>query len=233
MYYRVTVETDGGRLARLLLGQLDADDPVVAGDRERMQRVLDSRSKRDSTREGASPSSSADQLVPQVAAELGQRGLDALLYFGSAPDEVLASLGSHARRVIGMNPSRHVVQRARAVLHSAGLSHCVLQQGELMALPQPSRSFDVVLIDRVLAGADRPADGLQEAARVLRPGGRILIIEDFEVLEARTPDANPLAILRTWLADAGLACERLRPFDVSGAHLLLASAAPEPEVAAA
>jgi len=233
MYYRVPADTDGGRLARLLLEQFDADDPVLAGDLERVQRVLAARSERGAAGEGASAATSAGELVPLVAAELGERGLDALLYFGHAPDEVLASLGSRARRVVGMNASRHVVQRARAVLHSMGLNHCVLQQGELTALPQPSRSFDVVMIDRVLAGADRPADSLREATRVLRPGGRILLIEDFEALERRTPDANPLALLRAWFADAGLACDRLRPFDVSGAHLLLAAATLDPEAAAA
>jgi DNA-binding transcriptional ArsR family regulator len=233
IYYRVPVDTDGGRLARLLLEQLDADDPVIVGDHERVQRVLAARSGRSATGEGGPASTSAGELVPLVAAELGEQGLEALLYFGLAPDEILAGLGARARRVVGMNTSRLLVQRARAVLHTAGLNHCVLQQGDLTALPQPAHSFDVVLIDRVLAAADRPAAGLQEAARVLRPGGRILLIEDFDALERRTPDANPLALLRGWLADAGLACDRLRPFDVSGAHLLLAAAVLEPEAAAA
>jgi len=85
----------------------------------------------------------------------------------------------------------------------------------------------------MLAGAERPAAALQEAARVLRAGGRVVVIEDFDALERRAPDANPLALLRGWLADAGLACDRLRPFDVSGAHLLLAAAVLEPEAAAA
>ncbi len=132
-----------------------------------------------------------------------------------------------------MNPSRLVVQRARARLHSAGLNHCVLQRGELAALPHPSHGFDVVVVDRVLAAAGRPVDALREAARVLRPGGRLLVIEDFEALERRAPDSNPLALLRAWLTEAGLGCDRLRPFDVSGAHLLLAVAAVEPEAAAA
>ena len=233
IYYRVPVDTDGGRLARLLLEQLDADDPVLVGDLERVQRVLAARGGRGLAGESAAAGMSADELVPLVAGELGEQGLDSLLYFGHTPDTVLLGLGSRARRVVGMNATRHVVQRARAVLHSAGLNHCVLQQGELTALPQPAQSFDVVLIDRVLAGADRPAAGLQEAARVLRPGGRIVLIEDFDALERRTPDANPLALLRGWLADAGLACDRLRPFDVSGAHLLLAAAALETEAAAA
>jgi ArsR family transcriptional regulator len=234
IYYRVPVDTDGGRLARLLLEQIDAGAPVLAGDLERVQRVLAVRGGRGAAGEGAvAAMSAAGELAPLVAAELGEQGLDALLYFGQAPGAVLAALGARARRVVGMNPSRQVVQRARAVLHSAGLNHCVLQQGELTALPRTGQSFDVVLIDRALAGSDRPADGLQEAARVLKPGGRMLVVEDFEALERRSPDSNPLALLRAWLADAGLACDRLRPFDVSGAHLLLATAVLEPEAAAA
>jgi ArsR family transcriptional regulator len=233
IYYRVPVDTGGGRLARLLLEQLDADDAVIAGDRERVQRVLAVRGGRGAAGEGVAAEAFAGELVPLIAAELGDQGLDALLYFGQAPDAVLAGLGSRARRVVGMNSSRHLVQRARAVLHSTGLNHCVLQQGELMALPQPAQSFDVVLIDRVLTAADRPAAALQEAARVLRSGGRLVLIEDFDALEQRTPDANPLALLRGWLADAGLACDRLRPFDVIGAHLLLAAAVLAPEAVAA
>jgi ArsR family transcriptional regulator len=233
IYYRVPVDTDGGRLARLLLEQLDADDAVLVGDLERVQRVLAARGGRGTVRESGAAGTPGDELVPLVAGELGEQGLESLLYFGQAPDALLAGLGSRARRVVGMNSARHLIQRARAVLHSAGLNHCVLQQGELTALPQPAQSFDVVLIDRVLARAERPAAALQEAARVLRPGGRVVLIEDFDALERRTPDANPLALLRGWLADAGLACDRLRPFDVSGAHLLLAAAVLEPEAAAA
>jgi len=233
IYYRVPVETNGGRLARLLLEQLDADDAVLAGDLERVQRVLAARGGRGAAGEDVAAETSGGEIVPLIAAELGEQGLESLLYFGQAPDAVLAGLGSRARRVVGMNASRHLVQRARAVLHSAGLNHCVLQQGELAALPQPADSFDVVLIDRVLATADRPAAALQEAARVLRPGGRMVLVEDFDALERRTPDANPLAVLRGWLAEAGLACDRLRPFDVSSAHLLLAAAVLEPEAAAA
>jgi len=232
IYYRVPVDTGGGQLARLLLEQLDGDDPVLAGDRDRVQRVLAARSGR-GVADDAATAAPAGELSPQLAAELGEQGLDALLYFGHAPDAVLAGLGSRARRVVGMNASRHVVQRARAVLHSVGLNHCVLQQGEITALPQSAHSFDVVLIDRVLAGSARPTAALQEAARALRPGGRVVLVEDFDALERRTPDANPLALLRAWLADAGLACDRLRPFDVSGAHLLLAAAVLEPEAAAA
>ena len=233
IYYRVAGDAEGGRLVHLLLEQLDADDPALAGDLGRMQRVLEVRDARAATAEGGAAPAADDELVPLISAELGESCRDTLLYFGHAPDEVLVGLGSRARRAVGMHPSRLVVQRARARLHSAGLNHCLLQRGDLAALPHPSNSFDVAVVDRALASEARPVDALREAARVLRPGGRLLLIEDFEALERRAPDSNPLALLRTWLADAGLACDRLRPFDVSGAHLLLAVSAVEPEAAAA
>ncbi len=233
MYFRVAGDSDGGRLVTLLLEQLDAGDPALAGDFERMGRVLEVRAGRSVAGGGDTGAAESHDLVPLIAAELGKQGQDALLYFGVAPDEVLAGLGSRARRAVGMNPSRMVVQRARARLHSAGLNHCVLQRGELAALPYPSHSFDVAVVDRVLAAASRPAEALREVARVLRPSGRLLVVENFDSLDLRTPDGNPLESLRAWLTDAGLACERLRPVDVTGAHLLLAVAAVESEAVAA
>jgi ArsR family transcriptional regulator len=233
MYFRVAGDSDGGRLVTLLLEQLDAGDPALAGDFERMGRVLEVRAGRSVAGGGDTGAAESHDLVPLIAAELGKQGQDALLYFGVAPDEVLAGLGSRARRAVGMNPSRMLVQRARARLHSAGLNHCVLQRGELAALPYPSHSFDVAVVDRVLAAASRPAEALREVARVLRPSGRLLVVENFDSLDLRTPDGNPLESLRAWLTDAGLACERLRPVDVTGAHLLLAVAAVESEAVAA
>jgi ArsR family transcriptional regulator len=233
IYYRVAGDTEGGRLARLLLEELDADDPALAGDLERMRRVLELRDAQATAGDEEGVVAEPDDLVPLIAAQLGEQGQDALLYFGVAPDEVLAGLGGRARRAVGMNPSRLVVQRARARLHSAGLNHCQLQRANLAALPQPSGGFDVAVVDRVLAESARPVDALREAARVLRPAGRLLVIEDFEALERRAPDSNPLALLRAWLVEAGLACDRLRPFDAGGAHLLLAVATVEPEAVAA
>jgi ArsR family transcriptional regulator len=160
-------------------------------------------------------------------------GHESLLYFGVAPEGVIGALAGQARRVVGMNPSRQEVQRARAVLHSRGLTHCVMQQGDLKALPQASASFDVVVLDCALASEPRPADALREAARVLRAGGRLLLVEDYDALE--TPDAagNPLARVRAWIAEAGLVCSRLRPVDVDGAQLLLAVATSDRAAAAA
>jgi hypothetical protein len=49
------------------------------------------------------------------------------------------------------------------------------------------------------------------------------VIEDYDRLDAATaaPDGHALKSLRDWLTDAGLACERLRPVDTPGRHLLI------------
>jgi DNA-binding transcriptional ArsR family regulator len=235
IYYRVPADTPGGRFARELLAMLDPADPVVAADRQRVAALLDARTN------GAGPGKDVpeserrrhEDIAQEVAAELGELGHDALLYFGVAPASVIGGIARRARHIVGMNASRLEVQRARALLHSRGLSHCVLQQGDLKALPQGSASFDVVVLDCALSGEARPAEAVREAARVLKARGRLVLIEDYEVLEQRSEGGNPLALLREWVAEGGLVCTRLRPVDVGGAHLLMAVATTDREAAAA
>jgi ubiquinone/menaquinone biosynthesis C-methylase UbiE len=89
-------------------------------------------------------------------------------------------------------------------------------------LPFEAGSFDTATLERVLAASDRVADILREAHRVLRPDGRLCIVEDFELLAASNP--NPLGALREWMEHAGFSCERLRPVDTHGVHLIVALA---------
>ena len=93
----------------------------------------------------------------------------------------------------------------------------------MYALPFETSAFDTVSIGRVLAGAERPADVLTEAARTLRKSGRLVVVERFDDIEACT-GANPLQSLRQWLDRGGLRLARLRPCDLASGHHLLALA---------
>ena len=109
----------------------------------------------------------------------------------------------------------------------------MLQQGELAALPQPSMSFDAAIVDRMLDATARPVEALREVTRLLAAGGQLLLVEDYDALEALAGAGNPFALLRTWVADAGLTCRRLQPLDLDGRHLVLAVATAASVAAAA
>jgi len=231
VFHRVPSDGEGAELARALLALLDRDDALVALDRER---AIAARAGR--ARSGASESEAAGtppttastrDLADLVVAELGDRGYDAVLYAGPAPAEMLHAIGPRTRRALGVSESRHEVQKARAVLHGNGLSHCVLQHGDLPGAAPAAASFDAVVLDRVLGTESRRGELLRESARALRPDGRLMIVEEYEALSERAGSSNPLATLRDWIAEAGLVCERLRPADAGEMHVLLATATPE------
>jgi ubiquinone/menaquinone biosynthesis C-methylase UbiE len=66
---------------------------------------------------------------------------------------------------------------ARARLDRAGLRHCSVRQGDIYDLPLPRDSFDVVIVHQVLHFLDDGARAIREAARVLRPQGRLVVID--------------------------------------------------------
>jgi DNA-binding transcriptional ArsR family regulator len=233
IYYRVPGEGRGAEFVRDVLQRLDLHDPVLASDAERVADVLEERARPQSDPVAGPERAPTGELNAVLAAELGDQGRASLFYFGASPGQVLATIATRARRVVGMNASRLEVQRARAALHSRGLNHCVLQQGELTALPQASASVDVAIIDRTLAVHPRPSEGLREVARLLGAGGYVLLVEDYDALAQVAVTANPIALVREWLAAAGLVCTRLHPVDLDGRHLLLAVATGERAAAVA
>jgi DNA-binding transcriptional ArsR family regulator len=235
VYHRVPADGEGAEFARALLGLLDREDPVLALDRMRATAILAARSSSNDAAtiaRGATPESAQD-LAQLAVAELGDRGFDSILYVGRAPAEMLLALGPRARRVLGVCDSRPEVQRARGSLHGRGLAHCVAQYGDARSLAGVSVSFDAVVMDRMLAAPASAELLLTEAARVLRPGGQLLLIEDYDALTERDSRGNPLGLLRDWIGQSGLLCTRIRPVDVGTRHLLLAHATPDRAVAAA
>lgn len=232
VYHRVAADGEGGELVRTLLGLLDRADPLATLDRERAVAVLSERARAgasdaDATGASAVAAESADDLAGVVISELDDRGYDAVLYAGPAPAEMLRAIGPRTRRALGISESRREVQRARASLHGNGLSHCVLQQGNLPGAACPAASFDAVVLDRVLGSEARRSEWLRECGRVLRAEGRLMIVEEYEALSERARGGNPLAALRSWLAEAGFVCERLRPADAGRTHVLVATASRE------
>ena len=90
---------------------------------------------------------------------------------------MLELFGPSIERGLGLDMSLDMLSLARARLDRAGLKHCSVRQGDIYDLALPKDSFDAVIIHQVLHFLDDGARAIHEAARVLRPGGRLLVVD--------------------------------------------------------
>ncbi|MCW8919450.1 MAG: class I SAM-dependent methyltransferase [Gammaproteobacteria bacterium] len=88
----------------------------------------------------------------------------------------------------------------RARLRAAGRNDIELHEGDVMALPYADEQFDIVVMHLILAVVPQPQQALREASRVLRPGGRILLLDKFLRPGARAPLRRTLNLFSRHIA---------------------------------
>ena len=222
VYYRVPASGQARDTVAQLLALVDESDDVIRRDRRRMEEVIAERGRRAAYELAGERGNEASEVIDAtVLAELASEPIGALLDVGTGSGHILKLLGGKATRAVGIDISSDALRVARTKVHSAGLSHCELQRGDMYDLPFAAPLFDTAVAERVLAGAERPVLALAEICRTLKHGGRAIVIEDFDALSAAS-QANPIATLREWFAKAGLEISRVRPVDTEAGHLLLA-----------
>jgi SAM-dependent methyltransferase/DNA-binding transcriptional ArsR family regulator len=249
VYYRAPSNGRYLEWQRQLLAMADPDAQLLRRDRERAVKVVGDRARVAARQLGAAEgaellanaaivgsagparaieagqyqAASRDELSSLLLEELGPAPIGELLDIGTGSGLMLEILGPRARRAVGVDISAPALRLARTRVHGAGMSHCEFRRGDMYSLPYEDASFDTVSIERVLASAERPAAAIAEAARTLRPDGRLIVVEDFDQIDARASD-NPLAQLRRWFAAAGMNADRMRPCDLAGRHFIVALA---------
>jgi ubiquinone/menaquinone biosynthesis C-methylase UbiE len=226
-FYRLG-EQGGIDIARTLIARLDPEDPVIARDRERLAAVRSTRAaaaqnyfrKHAAEWDRIRKLHAADSAVEDaIKTALADKPIRALLDLGTGTGRMLELFANDIQRGLGLDLSLDMLALARNRLDRAGLKHCSVRHGDIYDLALPRDSFDVVIIHQVLHFLDDSARAIREAARVLRPGGRILVVDfaphDLEFLRedhAHLRLGFASETVTQWLEAAGLDVLRQETF---------------------
>jgi len=185
-FFRLAERGPSAELARALVARLDASDPIALRDRERLSAVRHARAAaaQDYFRAHAAQWDRirklhvADEAVESAIRDaLAERPFRSLLDLGTGTGRILEMFGPLLERGLGIDLSLDMLSLARARIERAGFRHCSVRQGDIYDLALPADSFDVVVIHQVLHFLDDGARAIREAARVLVPGGRLLVVD--------------------------------------------------------
>jgi ArsR family transcriptional regulator len=158
---------------------------------------------------------SESEVERAIERALDRRKLGTLVDIGTGTGRMIELFGPRAQEAIGIDRSSEMLRLARVKLELAGVRSS-LRQGDMYALPLADCTADCVIIHQVLHYAHAPADAIAEAARVLEPGGTLLVIDfaSHEREELRSRDAHLRLgfadeVMKGWFNSAGLSIDRV------------------------
>lgn len=217
VFYRVSRRGQNAQARRRLLALIPGNEPEFGHDLDKLREL----------RGGADavPAAGVEETDTRrlhralieltVAAPVGD-----LLDIGSGQGQILKLLASRAHRAIGVDIDPDARQLARAELLLAGVENASLRKGSMYELPFEDGEFDTIILDDVLGDADEPLLAICEAKRILKGGGRLLLLaatNDNDVLESR---------FAGWCQAAGLRLAPPRRIPSMDPRWLLAVATP-------
>ncbi len=227
-YFRLADAADTRVLAAAATGMLDENDRIIATDRQRLENLRTARAEKAANYFSQHARAwdtiralhIADERVEQaIVAAAGDHPVAEMLDMGTGTGRMLELFCNHYTRGIGIDLSTRMLAIARAKLDKAAISHAQVRHGDICNMPFAPSSFELVLIHHVLHFLEQPRRAIEEAGRVLAPGGRLIVVDfaphDLEFLRSRYAHRRlglDDEVVGTWLHAAGLR-------DVTTTHL--------------
>jgi ArsR family transcriptional regulator len=226
VFFRLGDAGPEAALARAIVDSLDASDLTLARDRARAQAVKKARAQaaqayfRDHAGEWDTIRAlhvAENQVEAAMSEALGQGPFDLLVDLGTGTGRILELFAPRAKRALGFDLNHDMLAYARMKLERVGLAQAQARHGDLYNVPLPDGAADAVVLHQVLHFLDDSAAAIAEAARLLAPGGKLLVVDfaphELEFLREQSAHrrlgfANDQ--LKRWLGEAGLALKKHR-----------------------
>ncbi len=185
VYFRLAEAARNHSFVSSVISSMDSGDTMLALDLTRLEAVKQARSEAaadyfasiakdwDSLRKlQISETKVEAAILKMLTGELGN-----FLDLGTGTGRMLELLSNRATRSVGVDLSHEMLSYARLKLEKAGLTNSQVRQGDIFNLPMESGHFDTVIIHQVLHYLDQPLPVLKEAARVMKQGAKLLIVD--------------------------------------------------------
>ena len=220
VFYRRAQRGAAARIARSLCRLLPEDDAMLALDRQRLAAIRAARRRQAEQffdARARSWDSEADVAVKAAAVEaellriFADERAESLLDVGTGTGRILQVLAGRVGSGLGIDLSHDMLRVARANLDRRDARNCQVRYGDMYQLPLADATVAAVTLHQVLHFADDPGAALAEAARVLQPGGRLVVVDlaqhDLEWLRTEKGHRRlgfSAAEVESWFAELGL-----------------------------
>jgi ubiquinone/menaquinone biosynthesis C-methylase UbiE len=186
VFYRTSRDSGMAPLVAYLLALIPENDATARADLERLAAVRRERFEKaaayfrenaaewDKIRSLHAPEAKVEQAMLDL---IGPAEPEELLDIGTGTGRVLEIFSPRIGRGLGIDISRGMLSVARAQLSRRAVANCEVRLGNMYDLPVESNSVDAVTIHQVLHFADDPAATIEEAARTLRKGGQLVVVD--------------------------------------------------------
>lgn len=186
VFYRLTGAGRQCEVVAEVLARINPDDPGLARDRRKLDDVQ-------AERADAAQAYFAENAVhwdrirslyvsdADVEAEIvraaGPGRFRRMVDLGAGTGRMLTLLAGQANNALGLDLSQQMLNIARRNVTEAGMTHVELRHGDIFDTRLPDASADLVVVHQVLHYLGDPAAAVKEAARIVAPDGRLIIVD--------------------------------------------------------
>ncbi len=219
-WFRLRRDGEAAALIRRIIDGASLVDPVMTRDQSRLTQVRLARAEKAQIYFSQNAGSwdelrklhvSEEKVEAALRQMVGEQPVNDFLDLGTGTGRLLQLFEGIYRHGTGVDASREMLSVARANLERSGISKATIRLGDIFNLPLEGGHYDLVSIHQVLHYLENPEIAIDEAARMLRPGGRLLIVDfaphGLEALRGEHHHARlgfSHAQMKAWFDKAGL-----------------------------